>query len=46
MSPATERLLEDTLTLPNYERAEVAFRILRSLDPVEDANVEGKVSQH
>jgi putative addiction module component (TIGR02574 family) len=40
MSPATERLLEDALTLPDEERVEVAFRLIRSLDPVEETNVD------
>lgn len=40
MSLATERLLENALSLSEAERAEIVFRLLRSLDPGEEADVE------
>jgi len=36
MAPELAKLLNDALKLPEMERAELAGRLLESLDPVED----------
>lgn len=38
MTDATERLLQDALSLSDPERAELAARLIESLDMTDDAN--------
>ena len=40
MSSTTLKLLEDALQLPETERADLAARLLESLDPETDADVQ------
>jgi putative addiction module component (TIGR02574 family) len=41
MTPDTAQLLEKALLLPDHERADMIARLLESLDPATDENVEG-----
>jgi len=40
MSPTTRKLLEDALRLSETERADLAARLMESLDPERDADVQ------
>ena len=45
MSPDSKRILEEAMRLPPGERADLAGRLLESIEPGEDAGIEEAWSQ-